>query len=98
MITASLTLLSSSVTAIWEHGEIAGDPGAVAYLHALAEIREGREIGLAGQGTSTTTNHLSSAQSFIALCELASDTYPTVTIEGDEPELEPANLPEGTVA
>lgn len=97
MITANLTLLGSPVTAIWDKGEVAGDPGAIAYLRALATIREGREIGLAGF-SGTNTSHLASARSFIALCELASDTPPTVTIEGDEPELAPANLPEGTVA
>ena len=97
MITATLTLLGTRATTTWERGALVGNPGAVAYLRALAAIREGRELGLPGF-SGTTTNHLASARSFIALCGLASDVPPTITVTGDEPELEPMTLPEGTIA
>lgn len=97
MITCTISILTSICQATWDKGQLGGDPGAVGYIRALARILEGREVGLPGMA-GTTTNHLANARSFIALCAMASDVYPTSTVVGAEPDLQPANLPEGTVA
>ena len=93
MITCRITIAGWPSAVTWEQGVITGDAGAVGVLRSVARQREGREIGMAGFGT-TRTNHLASGASFFALCELISDTPPTITVTGDEPDLLPTNLPE----
>ncbi|MBX0331273.1 hypothetical protein K2Z83_26850 [Oscillochloris sp. ZM17-4] len=93
MITASLILAGHTTTLTWEVGMIAGEPGAVAYVQALGDLLEGRAVALPSFA-GTTTNHLQDAMSFMALCVLASDRYPSFT--GDLSDLDQSGIiPEG---
>ena len=97
MITALITLGAQLLTVSWNNGTLGGDAGGVAYIQALAAALEGDEVGLPAF-PATRHDHLSAARSFCALCIVMSDPYPRFLVTGDEPELEPMTLPEGTIS